>query len=51
MNFTGTYVSGTVSIQFSATDDQIGISYSSDLGPQTTISGGIGHERNGIFYS
>jgi hypothetical protein len=50
-NFTGTYISGTVSIQFTATDDSTGITYTSDSAQQTTVSGGIGHERNGIFYS
>jgi hypothetical protein len=49
--FTGSYVSGNATIHFTATDDGTGITYSSDPAGQTTVGGGIGHERNGVFFS
>jgi hypothetical protein len=49
--FTGQYVAGHATISFTATDDNTGIVYTSDPGGQVTAGGGIGSERNGVFFS
>jgi hypothetical protein len=48
--FTGDYVAGDVRIAFTARDDGTGVVYRSDPAGQTTISGGVGRERNGVFF-
>jgi hypothetical protein len=49
--FTGTYVAGSATISFTAYDDGAGVTYASDPGGQVTIGGGLGRERNGIFFA
>jgi hypothetical protein len=48
--FEGRFVDGPVSIQFTAAQDGSDVSYRSDPANQITVSGGVGHERNGIFF-
>ena len=49
--FTGTFVPGSATIAFAASNDGLGVTYASDTGAQNTISAGVGHERNGVFFS
>ena len=49
--FVGDFVGGNIAVSFTASDDGTGVIYTSDAEGQTTISGGVGHERNGIFFS
>src|SRR5205809_7398148 len=48
--FAGDYVVCDSTIDFSASDDGAGVVYTSDPGGQKTIGGGIGLERNGVFF-
>jgi len=48
--FVGDYVAGDVRIAFSARDDGTGVAYRSDPDGQVTVSGGVGRERNGVFF-
>jgi hypothetical protein len=48
--FEGTYVEGTVSIAFTARPDGGDVVYRSDPADQITVSAGVGHERNGVFF-
>jgi hypothetical protein len=48
--FKGNFVAGDVRISFSAHDDGSGVAYHSNPDGQTTVSGGVGHERNGVFF-
>jgi hypothetical protein len=49
-DFGGEFVPGPVSISFTATDDGSGIVYTSLVSGQNTVSGGVGHERNGVYF-
>jgi len=49
-DFAGDYVAGDVQIAFAAKDDGAGIVYRSDPDGQVTVSGGVGRERNGVFF-
>jgi hypothetical protein len=49
--FTGEYVSGAATITFTARDDDSNVVYTSVDEGQTTVSAGVGHERNGVFFS
>jgi hypothetical protein len=48
--FAGQYVGGDASIAFSASQDGSGVVYTSDAAGQTTVSAGVGHEHNGVFF-
>jgi hypothetical protein len=49
--FVGEYVSGNVSIAFTARDNDSDVVYTSVADGQSTVSAGVGHERNGVFFS
>jgi hypothetical protein len=49
-DFGGEYTPGPVSISFTAAEDGGGVVYRSIADRQTTIGGGVGHERNGVFF-
>lgn len=48
--FSGRFVPGTATISFVVRNERTGVTYRSDVGPQTTVSGGVGRERNGVFF-
>jgi hypothetical protein len=48
--FQGNFVAGDVRISFTAHDDGSGGVYHSDPNGQTTVPGGVRHERNGAFF-
>jgi hypothetical protein len=48
--FAGEFVDGPMQIEFDVTDDGSGVRYSADADGQATIGGGVGHERNGVFF-
>ena len=49
--FEGTYVGGDTTVQFRVYDDnRRGVIYTSDPEGQTTVSAGVGQERNGVFF-
>jgi hypothetical protein len=48
--FAGTYVAGDIHVDFSARDDGTGVVYRSDPDGQVTVGGGVGRERNGVFF-
>ena len=48
--FAGEYVGGDMRIAFTVSDDGAGVSYTSDPDGQATIGGGVGRERNGVFF-
>jgi hypothetical protein len=49
-DFAGDFVSGDASIAFTASNDGTGVTYASVAGGQQTVSAGVGHERNGVFF-
>ena len=49
--FVGKFVPSAATISFRVRDDSSSVVYSSNPGGQTTVSGGVGHERNGVFFS
>ena len=49
--FVGDYRPVRAHINFRVSDDNSPVVYTSDPHGQTTVSGGIGHERNGVFFS
>jgi hypothetical protein len=49
--FAGKFVPTQAHITFRVSDDGSGVHYTSHPHGQTTVSGGIGHERNGIYFS
>lgn len=51
LEFVGRFVPGRAHIDFRVRDDGKDIVYHSVGTGQTTVSGGIGHERNGRFFS
>lgn len=48
--FEGRFVDGPVSIEFTTGQDGSGVTYRSDPANQIVVSGGVGHERNGVFF-
>ena len=48
--FVGDFVDGPISIDFTAKQDSSPVVYRSRPTGQTTIGGGLGHERNGRFF-
>jgi hypothetical protein len=48
--FAGEFRPARAHIDFRVSDDGSGVVYTSDAHGQTTVSGGIGHERNGVFF-
>jgi len=49
--FEGTYTGGDATIMFRVYDDnRRGVVFTSDPAGQTTVSAGVGHERNGVFF-
>ena len=49
-DFAGDFVSGDASIVFSVWNDSSGVTYTSVADGQKTVSAGVGHERNGVFF-
>jgi hypothetical protein len=49
-DFAGEYVSGDAGITFSVSNNGTGITYTSVADGQRTVSAGVGHERNGVFF-
>jgi hypothetical protein len=49
--FVGDYVQGNATISFTAHDVGSGVVYRSVPDGQKTVSAGVGHERNGVFFS
>ena len=49
--FAGEFVAGQATITFTAKDDDSPVVYTSVADGQTTLSAGVGHERNGVFFS
>ena len=49
--FVGEYRPVRAQIHFRVSDDRSPVVYTSDTHGQKTVSGGIGHERNGVFFS
>ncbi|HET8535866.1 MAG TPA: hypothetical protein VFL73_01685 [Solirubrobacteraceae bacterium] len=49
--FVGEFVSGEATISFTARDDDSDVLYTSVAEGQTTVSAGVGRERNGVFFS
>jgi hypothetical protein len=49
--FVGEYVPTTGHIDFHVADDRSSVIYTSQSHGQTTVSGGIGHQRNGAFFT
>jgi len=48
--FRGNYTAGDVTIDFAVVDDKVGVVYTSDADGQKTVAGGVGRERNGVFF-
>ena len=48
--FVGEYRPVQAHIDFRVSDDGSDVVYTSDAHGQKTVSGGIGHERNGVFF-
>ena len=49
--FEGHFVDGAASIEFSAANDGSNVVYRSVAEGQSTLYAGVGHERNGAFFS
>jgi hypothetical protein len=48
--FEGRFIDGLVSIEFTTAQDGSGVTYRSDPANQIVVSGGVGRERNGVFF-
>jgi len=48
--FAGRFIPSEVTIEFTARNDGAGVMYRSDAANQHTVSGGVGRERNGVFF-
>ena len=48
--FAGQFIPSNASIRFAVSDDGTGVIYKSDDAGQVTVGGGVGKERNGVFY-
>jgi hypothetical protein len=49
--FVGQFVAGDATIDFSCRDDDSPVVYTSVAEGQSTVGAGVGHERNGVFFS
>jgi hypothetical protein len=49
--FVGNFVAGDATIDFSCKNDDSPVVYGSVADGQSTVSAGVGHERNGVFFS
>jgi hypothetical protein len=49
--FSGGFVEGPATIDFSVSNDGSGVTYTSDAANQKTVLVGVGHERNGRFFT
>ena len=49
--FAGEFVAGDATIDFTCTDDDSPVIYTSVADGQSTLSAGVGYERNGVFFS
>jgi hypothetical protein len=49
--FVGEFVTGDATIEFSCKDDDSPVVYAAVADGQSTLSAGVGHERNGVFFS
>lgn len=49
--FEGEYRPSVAQIRFRVSNDDSDVVYTSSPDSQKTVSGGIGHERNGVFFS
>jgi hypothetical protein len=49
--FVGQFVAGEATIDFSCRDDDSPVIYTSVAEGQSTVGAGVGHERNGVFFS
>jgi hypothetical protein len=49
--FVGEFRPARGHINFRVSDDTSNVVCTSDAHGQTTVSGGIGHERNGVFFN
>lgn len=49
--FVNQVVAGDATIEFTAKNDDSPIVYTSVADGQSTVSAGVGHERNGVFFS
>ena len=49
--FGGLVVAGDATITFSCKNDDSPVVYTSVAAGQSTVSAGVGHERNGVFFS
>ncbi len=49
-DFVGAFVEGDITIDFTAKHDREDVVYRSTGGPQHLVSGGVGRERNGVFF-
>jgi hypothetical protein len=48
--FAGQFIPSIATIRFAVSDDGTGVVYKSDDAGQVTIGGGVGKERNGVFF-
>jgi hypothetical protein len=48
--FSGRYVPSSATIRFAVSDDGSDVVYRSDDTAQVTVAGGVGSERNGVFF-
>ena len=49
--FTGHYVTGSTTINFTASNEGGGVNYTSESAGQSNVGApGVGHERNGVFF-
>jgi hypothetical protein len=48
--FVGDFRPVEAHIRFEVSDDGSGVTYTSNAHGQKTVSGGVGHERNGVFF-
>ena len=48
--FAGQFIPSSATIRFAVSDDGSGVVYTSDDAGQVTIGGGVGKERNGVFF-
>jgi hypothetical protein len=48
--FSGRYIPTAATVRFAVQDSGSGVVYTSNDAGQVTVSGGVGHERNGVFF-
>jgi hypothetical protein len=49
--FVNDVVPGEATIAFAVSNDGTGVTYTSVAAGQNTVGAGVGHERNGVFFS